>query len=175
MNVHTIKEGQFVRTLKPLDCIGAINITFITLSYQGESKRAVCALAAQVNDRPTSDSACPFPGHIAFSAMDDSSHSVHVYSINGTHLGSKYVSGRVTALTTANDNLVVADDAGDITMSRLYGLKPVFDIPLHIPIQTAVVTPGNTHILAPLRDGKLAVVGLSTPRGNKNKHSVMSV
>lgn len=60
-------------------------------------------------------------GHIAFSALDDTSHSVHVFSINGTHLGSKYVSGRVTGLTTANDNLIVADDAGDITMSRLYG------------------------------------------------------
>lgn len=60
-------------------------------------------------------------GHIAFSALDDTSHSVHVYSINGTSLGSKYVSGRVTGLATASDNLVVADDAGDITMSRLQG------------------------------------------------------
>lgn len=60
-------------------------------------------------------------GHIAFSALDDTSHSVHVYSVNGSHLGSKYVSGRVTGLTTASDYLVVADDAGDITMSRLYG------------------------------------------------------
>lgn len=93
--MHTVKEGQFVRTLKPIDCTGdSINITYLTLSYQG---------------------------HIAFSAMDDTSHSVHVYSINGKHLGSKYVSGRVTGLTTANDNLIVADDAGDITMSRLYG------------------------------------------------------
>lgn len=64
---------------------------------------------------------CLFKGHIAFSALDSSSHSVHVYSINGTHLGSKYVSGRVTGLSTVNDYLVVADDAGDITMSRLYG------------------------------------------------------
>lgn len=60
-------------------------------------------------------------GHIAFSALDDTSHSVHVYSINGSHLGSKYVSGRVTGLATASDYLIVADDAGDITMSRLYG------------------------------------------------------
>lgn len=62
-------------------------------------------------------------GHIAFSAVDDTSHSVHVYSINGSHLGSKYVSGRVTGLTTANDYLVISDDAGDITMSRLYGYE----------------------------------------------------
>lgn len=60
-------------------------------------------------------------GHIAFSALDDTSHSVHVYSINGASLGSKYVSGRVTGLASASDYLVVADDAGDITMSRLHG------------------------------------------------------
>lgn len=60
-------------------------------------------------------------GHIAFSALDDASHSVHVYSINGTSLGSKYVSGRVTGLATASDYLVVADDAGDLTLSRLHG------------------------------------------------------
>lgn len=62
-----------------------------------------------------------YVGHIAFSALDDTSHSVHVYSINGVHLGSKYVSGRVTGLTTISDYLIVVDDAGDVTMSRLYG------------------------------------------------------
>lgn len=56
-----------------------------------------------------------------FSALDDTSHSVHVFSINGTNLGSKYVSGRVSGLSTAGDCLIVADDAGDLTMSRLYG------------------------------------------------------
>lgn len=64
---------------------------------------------------------CILTGHIAFSALDDTSHSVHVFSINGVNLGSKYVSGRVTGLTTATDYLVVSDDAGDLTMSRLYG------------------------------------------------------
>lgn len=62
-----------------------------------------------------------FAGHIAFSAVDETSHSVHVYSINGVHLGSKYVAGQVTGLTTAGEYLVVSDDTGDITMSRLYG------------------------------------------------------
>ncbi|XP_037907722.1 neurobeachin-like protein 1 isoform X2 [Hermetia illucens] len=148
VNVYTIKDGQFVRSLKPVGCTEPyVQISFITISYQG---------------------------HIAFSALDDTSHSVHVYSVNGTNLGSKYVSGRVTGLTTAGDFLVVADDAGDITMSRLYGLKPVYDIPLHVPIQTVVVTPNNTHILAPLRDGRLAVIGVSTPTTNR-KHSVLNV
>lgn len=66
-----------------------------------------------------------FKGQIAFSALDDKSHSVHVYSVNGANLGSKYVSGRVTGLTTASDHLVVADDAGDITMHRLFGYIPL--------------------------------------------------
>ncbi|XP_011184852.2 neurobeachin-like protein 1 isoform X2 [Zeugodacus cucurbitae] len=149
VNVYTIQDGQFVRTLKPIGCTETcVQISYVTVSYHG---------------------------HIAFSALDDTSHSVHVYSINGTSLGSKYVSGRVTGLDTATDYLVVADDAGDITMSRLHGLKPVFDIPLHIPIQTVVVTPGNTHILAPLRDGRLAVIAVQVPAGNNKKHSVLNV
>ncbi|KAL5292423.1 NBEAL1 family protein [Megaselia abdita] len=148
VNVYSIHNRQFIRTLKPLGCTeSCVQISFVTLSYQG---------------------------HIAFSALDDTSHSVHVYNINGTSLGSKYVSGRVTGLTTASEYLVVADDAGDITMSRLNGLKPVFDIPLHVPIQTVVVTSGNTHILAPLRDGRLAVIAVSVPNSNK-KHSVLNV
>ncbi|XP_058062662.1 neurobeachin-like protein 1 isoform X2 [Anopheles bellator] len=148
VNVHTIKNGQFVRTITPLGCTGLkIEISFIALSYQG---------------------------HIAFSALDDTSHSVHVFSINGISLGSKYVSGRVTGLTTASDFLVVSDDAGDVTMSRLYGLKPIFDIPLHVPTQSVVGTAGNTHLLAPLRDGSLGVIGIQQPIAYK-KHIVLSV
>uniref|UniRef100_A0A182T0Y0 BEACH domain-containing protein n=1 Tax=Anopheles maculatus TaxID=74869 RepID=A0A182T0Y0_9DIPT len=91
VNVHTIKNGQFIRTINPIGCTGfKIEISFVNLSYQG---------------------------HIAFSALDDTSHSVHVFSINGVSLGSKYVSGRVTGLTSASDYLVVSDDAGDVTMS----------------------------------------------------------
>uniref|UniRef100_A0A336KCC2 CSON006833 protein n=1 Tax=Culicoides sonorensis TaxID=179676 RepID=A0A336KCC2_CULSO len=144
VNVYTIEEGQYVRTIRPIGCMGPeVEISYLTLSYQG---------------------------HIAFSAVDYKSHSVHVYSINGVSLGSKYVAGRVTGLTTAGEHLVVSDDAGDITMSRLYGLKPVFDIPLHIPTQTIVVTPGNTHMLVPLRDGSLSVVGVTHP--NTKKHAL---
>ncbi|XP_055643375.1 neurobeachin-like protein 1 isoform X2 [Toxorhynchites rutilus septentrionalis] len=148
VNVYSVKEGQFIRTLNPVGCTGAnIEISFVALSYQG---------------------------HIAFAALDDTSHSVHVFSINGVNLGSKYVSGRVTGLTTATDYMIVSDDAGDLTMSRLSGLKPIFDIPLHIPTQTIVATAGNTHLLAPLRDGSLAVIGIMQPIAYK-KHSVLIV
>lgn len=37
VNVYTIEEGQYVRTLKPLGCTGmTIEISYITISYQGE-------------------------------------------------------------------------------------------------------------------------------------------
>lgn len=53
-------------------------------------------------------------------------------------------------------------------------LKPIFDIPLHIPTQTIVATGGGTHLLAPLRDGSLAVIGIMQPIAYK-KHAVMMV
>jgi len=49
------------------------------------------------------------------------SHSVHVSSCNGDNLGSKYVAAQVTGITTIGDCLVVVDDAGDLTLSRLLG------------------------------------------------------
>ncbi|XP_059607349.1 neurobeachin-like protein 1 [Phlebotomus argentipes] len=158
VNLYSIESGQLIRTVSPLGCTGVnIEISFVTISYQG---------------------------HVAFSALDDTSYSVHAFTVNGINVGSKYVSGRVTSLATINDLLVVSDDAGDITISRLNGLKPIFDIPLHIPIETLVVVPGNSHLLAPLRDGNLAVVGVMLPNSSASgasgmpsarKHSILTV
>ncbi|RZF32077.1 hypothetical protein LSTR_LSTR013881 [Laodelphax striatellus] len=134
VNVHTINEGQYLRTLTPNGCDPTlVDISFITISAQG---------------------------HIAFSANDKKSNSVHVFSINGSSLGSKYVSGRVTGLVTAGDCLVVVDDAGDLTISRLLGLHPVYDVPLHVPIQSVVGTNDSTHLLVALRDGTVVVIGV---------------
>uniref|UniRef100_A0A1B0CP51 Putative lysosomal trafficking regulator lyst n=1 Tax=Lutzomyia longipalpis TaxID=7200 RepID=A0A1B0CP51_LUTLO len=161
VNLYSIESGQLIRTVSPLGCTGVtIEISFVTISYQG---------------------------HVAFSALDDTSYSVHAFTVNGVHVGSKYVSGRVTSLATISDLLVVSDDAGDITISRLNGLKPIFDIPLHIPIETLVVVPGNSHLLVPLRDGNLAVVGVIMPNNpgsisststgipSTRKHSILTV
>lgn len=157
VNMYSIESGQLIRRLSPIGCTGNnIEVSFVAISYQGQ---------------------------VAFSALDDTSFSVHVYAINGQHLGSKYVSGRVTNLSPMGDHLIVADDAGDITISRLNGLKPVFDLPLHVPIETIVTTPGNSHILAAMRDGSLAVVGIvlqgnsmtPTHSSNLRQHSVQTV
>jgi len=44
-----------------------------------------------------------------------------VFSCNGNNLGSKYVAAQVTGITTVGDCLVVGDNAGDLTLSRLLG------------------------------------------------------
>uniref|UniRef100_A0A1B6DB47 Neurobeachin-like protein 1 n=1 Tax=Clastoptera arizonana TaxID=38151 RepID=A0A1B6DB47_9HEMI len=134
VNIHTIKDGQYLRTLYPPGTSPLHSeISFISISAQGQ---------------------------VAIAAKDQKIHSVHVFSVNGTNLGSKYVAGRVTGLATAGDCLVVVDDAGDLTMSRLLGLHPVFDVPLHVPIQGVVVAPNNSHMLVPLRDGSITVIGV---------------
>ncbi|KAK3926852.1 Neurobeachin-like protein 2 [Frankliniella fusca] len=134
VNVHTIREGQYLRTLYPVGCVDPrAEVGYLALSHLG---------------------------HIAFTANDKASNSIHVYSVNGAHLGSKYVSGRVTGLVTVAENVVVVDDAGDLTISRLYGLRPIYDVPLHVPVQTIIATANNTHLLVPLRDGNLVVIGV---------------
>lgn len=43
VNVHTIKDGQFVRTISPIGCTGSsIEISYIALSYQGEYQNFFC-------------------------------------------------------------------------------------------------------------------------------------
>ncbi|XP_050424019.1 neurobeachin-like protein 2 isoform X2 [Adelges cooleyi] len=134
VNVYSIHQGLLVHCLIPLGCVcPPSTISYVTVSFQG---------------------------HIAFSAKDNESHSVHVFSCNGDNLGSKYVGAQVTGITTIGDCLVVVDDAGYLTLSRLLGLHPVYDVPLDVPVQTVVATPGNTHLLAPLRDGNIVVIGL---------------
>ena len=34
-------------------------------------------------------------------------------------------------------------------------------VPLQLPITSLALTRGNSHVLAPLRDGKMIVIGLS--------------
>ncbi|XP_059473157.1 neurobeachin-like protein 1 isoform X2 [Neocloeon triangulifer] len=134
VNVYTVHEGHFLRTLQPINALD-LEVTFLAISEQG---------------------------HIAFSTNTKSeSHAVHVYSINGKLLGSKPFPGRVTGLAIAGDMLLVSDDAGMLNLATLLKLRPTFDLPLHVPIQSVVVTQGNSHLLAPLRDGRLMVLGIS--------------
>ena len=69
------------------------------------------------------------------------------------------------------DVILAGDENGDLTLRDMLTLTQVTSVPLQLPIQTVTLTSGHTHILAPLRDGKLIVVGMSGPpesRENSN-------
>jgi len=134
INVHTIKDGQYMRTLRPSHDPGVYTVEHLTISYQG---------------------------HVVFTGHTPSRHSLHVFTLNGRFLASCIVSHRITGLLTSEDRILTGDENGDLVMRDLYSLNVITEIPLQLPVQTLALTVGNSHILAPLRDGKVIVVGLA--------------
>ena len=57
--------------------------------------------------------------------------------------------------------MLSGDENGDLALRDLLTLSQVTNVPLQTPVQTLALTQANTHILAPLRDGKIIVVGLA--------------
>ena len=51
----------------------------------------------------------------------------------------------------------------------LYRLKTLVSLPLGVAVSSLTVTPGNTHILIGLRDGKLIIVGARRACGGQVK------
>ena len=67
----------------------------------------------------------------------------------------------LTGLVCSGDNVLSGDENGDLVLRDLLTLSTMTSVPLQPPVQTLAITRANTHILAPLRDGKIIVVGLS--------------
>ena len=67
-----------------------------------------------------------------------------------------------SGLLSCHDYLLYGDENGELSMRDLVTTNLVTSLPLQLPIQTISLTQGNSHILAPLRDGKLIVVGLTS-------------
>ena len=61
----------------------------------------------------------------------------------------------------SGDCVLSGDENGDLVLRDLFTLSTLTSVPLQTPVTTLALTMANTHILAPLRDGKLIVVGLS--------------
>lgn len=117
VNVYSIHQGLLVHCLTPLGCVSPPSvISYVTISFQGH-------IAFSAKDEVRSYTTC-----IPLECLTpcncnrfQKNHSVHVFSCNGDNLGSKYVAARVTGITTIGDCLVVVNDAGDLTLSRLLG------------------------------------------------------
>ena len=72
MNVHGVKEGQYMRTLRP---------QAHDLSFTVELVSVGCL------------------GHLTFTGHNQECHSLHVFTLNGRHLASVNTSHRVTGET----------------------------------------------------------------------------
>ena len=68
---------------------------------------------------------------------------------------------QISGLVSSDDSLLYGDENGDLTLRDLFSSNIITSVPLQLPIQTVSLTTANTHILAPLRDGKVIVVGLA--------------
>lgn len=134
VNVHTVKDGQYLRTLRPPGHEPDFTVEQLVFSSQG---------------------------HTVFTGHNQHQHSLHVFTLNGRHLASVEVSHRVTGLLSSGDHVLAGDENGDLSLRDLISLQLVTCLPLQLPIQTLALTSGNSHILAPLRDGKVIVVGLA--------------
>ena len=64
-------------------------------------------------------------------------------------------------LLSSGDCLLTGDENGDLSLRDLYTMEVLNSVPLQLPITSLALTRGNSHVLAPLRDGKMIVIGLS--------------
>ena len=133
VNVYTIKDGQFLRFLRPPSTEVDFVVERLTLSTQG---------------------------HIVVGGHSASVHSLHVYTINGRLLHSRPILHRTTCLLVVDhEHILHGDENGELSIRDLLDGEAVHTLPLQMPIQGACLVARNTHLLVPLRDGKLIVVG----------------
>ena len=135
VNVHTIKEGQYIRTLEALQAMSI--------------QRIITQLALW--DK----------GDIVFTAEEKENFSIHAYTINGEEVGLSYSPFAFTALATAKGYVITGDANGEVTIRNVLGLVPVVNMPMHSPVEDLTVAPRNTHLVIALRDGKTVVVAPS--------------
>ena len=73
---------------------------------------------------------------------------------------SKLVLHQTTCLLVLDhEHILHGDENGELQILDLYNGEMVHHLPLQMPIQGACLASRNTHLLVPLRDEKLIVVG----------------
>jgi WD40 repeat protein len=133
VNVYTIKEGQFMRSLRPPMTEPDFVVAKLALSFQG---------------------------HVVLSGHSRDVHSIHVYTVNGRILQSNIVLHRTTCLLVADrEHVIVGDENGELSVRDLFSGEVIHSLPLQLPIQSTCLVSRNSHLMVPLRDGRLIVIG----------------
>lgn len=167
LNVYTIKEGQYIRTIVPIQIIGH----GLNEARNDINKRASQGYSRSqpIKDFTVAQLQLSYQGHVVFSGHGKQVHSIHTFTINGHHLHSSPIGHRITSLIVQEDFIFCGDENGDLVLRDLFTGQIIHSLPLHLPIQCVMLVPEQSHALVPLRDGKLVVVGTFHTSKRKNR------
>ncbi|XP_042326371.1 neurobeachin-like protein 1 isoform X2 [Sceloporus undulatus] len=142
--VHTIRKGQYMRTLKP-PCESSLLRTVPNLAVSWEGYIVV---------------------HTSLEGKTSlkDKNSLHLYSVNGKYLGSESLKEEVSDLCVTGEYIVMGSVQGFLSIRDLYSLGlSVSPLAMRLPIRCLSVTKEFSHILVGLEDGKLIIVGVGKP------------
>ncbi|MEQ2239137.1 Neurobeachin-like protein 2 [Ilyodon furcidens] len=142
--VHTVRRGQFLRTLRPP---GDVNLC-----------SPIAALQVGME------------GHIVVQKSQEEcshrkgKHSIHVYSVNGCLLSSFTMEEQITALHLVSEYVILGTMQGSLHIRDLISLDSLITpLALRVSVRSVSITKEFSHILVGLDDGKLIVVGAGKP------------
>ncbi|XP_061771757.1 neurobeachin-like protein 2 isoform X2 [Nerophis ophidion] len=140
--VHTIRRGQYLRTLRPPG-----EPYYISRLQVGMEGHIVVQTSQEKRSNHWTDK-----------------YSIHVYSVNGGLLSSFTTEEQVSALHLVSEYVILGTMQGRLHILDLYRLvAAVPPLALKVPVRSVFVTKENSHILVGLEDGKLIVVGAGKP------------
>nr|XP_021503591.1 neurobeachin-like protein 2 isoform X3 [Meriones unguiculatus] len=141
--IHTVRRGQFVAALKPPGATLLGPVSHLALGSEGQIVVQSCA--------------CERPGAQV-------TYSLHLYSVNGRLRASLPLTEQPTALTVAEDFVLLGTAQCSLHILHLHKLRPaVSPLPMKVPVRSVSVTKERSHVLVGLEDGKLIVVGAGQP------------
>uniref|UniRef100_A0A803Y8T2 Neurobeachin like 1 n=1 Tax=Meleagris gallopavo TaxID=9103 RepID=A0A803Y8T2_MELGA len=90
--------------------------------------------------------------------------ALHLYSVNGKHLGSETLKEEVSDMCVTGEYIVMGSLQGFLSIRDLYSLNlSISPLAMRLPIHCISVTKEYSHILVGLEDGKLIIVGVGKP------------
>uniref|UniRef100_A0A669QMN7 Neurobeachin-like protein 2 n=1 Tax=Phasianus colchicus TaxID=9054 RepID=A0A669QMN7_PHACC len=142
--IRTIRKGQYMRTLRP-PCESSLLLTVPNLAVSWEGHIVV---HTSIEGKTT---------------LKDKN-ALHLYSVNGKHLGSETLKEEVSDMCVTGEYIVMGSLQGFLSIRDLYSLNlSISPLAMRLPIHCISVTKEYSHILVGLEDGKLIIVGVGKP------------
>ncbi|KAM9305247.1 neurobeachin-like protein 1 [Gastrophryne carolinensis] len=147
--IHTIRRGQYMRTLKPpSDSTLIMTIPNLSVSWDGH-----IVIHSSLEGKGTLKN----------------KNALHLYSVNGKYLGSESLKEQILDMCVSGEHIVTGSRQGHLSIRDLYSLSlSVTPLTMRAPIHCVSVTKENSHILVGLEDGKLIIVGVGKPAEAKS-------